>query len=117
MLETRTAPPAAHPARMKLEPYSAEIRLPNLTVGVDSIHYDVFLSPRFVEFARIYLFDLVRQVVNVGLLYGGDRGASRPSRPSILRFARCLLKFCRNRSRAPNFSSPSRRMFSITWRS
>lgn len=80
MLETRTAPPAAHPARMKLEPYSAEIRLPNLTVGVDNIHYDVFLSPRFVEFARTYLFDLVRQVVNVGLLYGGDKGR-KPAKP------------------------------------
>jgi hypothetical protein len=80
MLETRTAPPAAHPARMKLEPYSAEIRLPNLTVGVDNIHYDVFLSPRFVEFARTYLFDLVRQVVNVSLLYGGDKGR-KPAKP------------------------------------
>ncbi|HEV3483163.1 MAG TPA: hypothetical protein VGR97_12645 [Candidatus Acidoferrales bacterium] len=80
MLETRTAPSAAHPARMKLEPYSAEIRLPNLTVGVDNIHYDVFLSPRFVELARTYLFDLVRQVVNVGLLYGGDKGR-KPAKP------------------------------------
>lgn len=80
MLETRTAPPAIHPARMKLEPYSAEIRLGNLTIGVDNIHYDVFLSPRFVEFARTYLFDLVRQVVNVGLLYGGDKGR-KPAKP------------------------------------
>lgn len=87
MLETRTAPPAAHPARMKLEPYSAEIRLPNLTVGVDNIHYDVFLSPRFVEFTRTYLFDLVRQVVNVGLLYGGDKGrrTAKPPEHSLFR--------------------------------
>jgi hypothetical protein len=80
MLETPAALPATHPVRMKLEPYSAEIRLANLTVGVDNIHYDVFLSPRFVEFMRTYLFDLVRQVVNVSLLYGSDKGR-KPAKP------------------------------------
>ncbi|MGA8678452.1 MAG: hypothetical protein WB621_24810, partial [Candidatus Acidiferrales bacterium] len=60
-------------ARMKLESYSAEIRLPNLTLGVDNIHYDVFLSPRFVDFTRKYLQDLVRQSVNISLFYGKDR--------------------------------------------
>jgi len=62
---------------MKLEPYTAEIRLPNLTLGVDNIHYDVFLSPRFVEFTRKYLGDLVRQAVNVNLLYGKERERDR----------------------------------------
>ena len=52
MQDTRIAPAPAHPARMKLEPYTADIRLNSLTLGVDNIHYDVFLSPRFVEFAR-----------------------------------------------------------------
>jgi len=84
MPETRIAPSPAHPARMKLEPYSAEIRLTNLTVGLDNIHYDVFLSPRFVEFTRKYLLDLVRQVVNISLLYGKeqDRSRDRDRRPS-----------------------------------
>ena len=84
MPETRIAPSPAHPARMKLEPYSAEIRLTNLTVGLDNIHYDVFLSPRFVEFTRKYLLDLVRQVVNISLLYGKEqeRGRDRDRRPS-----------------------------------
>ena len=36
---------------MKMEAYSAEIHLAHLTVGLDNIHYDVFLSPRF---DRIY---------------------------------------------------------------
>lgn len=92
MLETRTALSAAHPARMKLEPYSAEIRLGNLTVGVDNIHYDVFLSPRFVEFVRTYLFDLVRQVVNVGLLYGNDRGRKPPKPPEHSVFRKLLTE-------------------------
>jgi hypothetical protein len=76
MPETHIAPSPAHPARMKLEPYTAEIRLPSLTVGVDNIHYDVFLSPRFVEFTRKYLLDLVRQTVNISLVYGNDRTQS-----------------------------------------
>jgi len=84
MLETRIAQPSAHPARMKLEPYTAEIRLANLTLGLDNIHYDVFLSPRFVEFTRNYLLDSLRQVVNISLLYGKDneRGRDRERRPS-----------------------------------
>jgi hypothetical protein len=76
MPDTRIAPSPDHPARMKLEPYSAEIRLPNLTPGVDNIHYDVFLSPRFVDFTKKYLQDLVRQGVNVSLFYGKDRKQS-----------------------------------------
>jgi hypothetical protein len=76
MPDTRIAPSPAHPARMKLEPYSAEIRLSNLTLGVDNIHYDVFLSPRFVDFSRKYLLDLVRQKINISLFYGKDRKQS-----------------------------------------
>jgi len=72
MPDIRIAPQTAHPARMKLEPYSAEIRLTNLTVGIDNIHYDVFLSPKFVEFARNYLLACLRQVVNISLLYGKE---------------------------------------------
>lgn len=76
MPDTNTLPSPAHPARMKLEPYSAEIRLPSLTLGIDNIHYDVFLSPKFVDFARKYLLDLVRQTVNVSLVYGKDKKRS-----------------------------------------
>jgi hypothetical protein len=32
-----------------------------LSIGVDNIHHDVFLSPRFLQAARDYLFDLIRQ--------------------------------------------------------
>jgi hypothetical protein len=73
MSEIRTEASSAHPARMKLEPYSAEIRLEKLTLGLDNIHYDVYLSPRFVEFSRKYLSDLVRQVVNLPVGYGRER--------------------------------------------
>jgi hypothetical protein len=76
MPDTHTLPSPTHPARMKLEPYSAEIRLPNLTLGIDNIHYDVFLSPRFVDFTRKYLLDLVRQTINISLVYGKDKKRS-----------------------------------------
>ncbi len=76
MPELRVAPSPAHPARMKLEPYSAEIRLEGLALGLDNIHYDVYLSPRFVEFTRKYLLDLVRQAVNISLIYGKDKKSS-----------------------------------------
>jgi hypothetical protein len=76
MPDTHTLTSPAHPARMKLEPYSAEIRLPNLTLGIDNIHYDVFLSPRFVDFTRNYLLELVRQTVNISLVYGKDKKRS-----------------------------------------
>src|SRR6202451_2795868 len=76
MPDTHIAPSPAHPARMKLEPYSAEIQLSSLTLGVDNIHYDVFLSPRFVDFTRKYLLDLVRQKINISLFYGKDRKQS-----------------------------------------
>src|ERR1700739_2709435 len=33
----------------------------SLSIGVDNIHHDVFLSPKFVQVARDYLFDLIRQ--------------------------------------------------------
>jgi hypothetical protein len=58
---------------MKLEAYSVEIRLEKLTLGLDNVHYDVFLSPRFVDFTRKYLLDLIRQTTNVSLFYGKDR--------------------------------------------
>jgi hypothetical protein len=76
MPDTHTLSSTTQPARMKLEPYSAEIRLPNLTLGIDNIHYDVFLSPRFVDFTRKYLLDLVRQTINISLVYGKDKKRS-----------------------------------------
>jgi hypothetical protein len=70
---------------MKLEPYSAEIRISRLTLGIDNIHYDVFLSPRFVDFTRKYLLDLVRQTVNISLVYGKDKKRAGPPEHSVFR--------------------------------
>src|SRR6201997_4582459 len=88
MPDTHTLPSPTHPARMKLEPYSAEIRLASLTLGIDNIHYDVFLSPRFVDFSRKYLLDLVRQIVNISLVYGKDK--KRAGSPEHAAFRKLL---------------------------
>jgi hypothetical protein len=92
MPETHIVTTSVHPARMKLEPYTAEIRLTNLTLGIDNIHYDVFLSPRFVEFTRKYLGELVRQAVNVNVLYGKDKDRKQPTSPEHAAFRKMLTE-------------------------
>src|SRR5574337_1773692 len=65
MPERSVLPLSNHPTRIDLKTYSADLPMGTLTVGVDNIHYDVFLSPRFVEFTRAYLLDLIRQTANL----------------------------------------------------
>ncbi len=85
MPDTKIAPALAHPARMKLEPYSADIHLNHLTLGIDNLHYDVFLSPRFVEFTRKYVLDLIRQTINVTLIYGKNLKKTTPPEHAAFR--------------------------------
>ncbi|HEY2645640.1 MAG TPA: hypothetical protein VGI34_01640 [Candidatus Acidoferrales bacterium] len=61
------------PARVNLKPYTAEVPLGTLAVGVDNIHHDVFLSPIFVESTEAYLLELIRQTANVPFLSQTDR--------------------------------------------
>jgi hypothetical protein len=60
-------------ARVNLKPYSAELPLGTLAVGVDNIHHDVFLSPKFVEATETYLLEFIRQTVNLPFLAKTDR--------------------------------------------
>ena len=53
-----TAPDAP---RIELKSYNTTIPMGSLAIGVDNIHHDVFLSPKFVQAARDYLFELIRQ--------------------------------------------------------
>jgi len=61
------------PARVNLKPYSAELPLGTLAVGVDNIHHDVFLSPTFVEATEAYLLEFIRQNANLPFLSQTDR--------------------------------------------
>jgi len=92
MSETKLLAPPTHPPRMKLEPYSAEIRLTGLTLGIDNIHYDVFLSPDFVDFSNKYLLDLVRQTMNVGWLTGKEKSRKQSGTPEHGAFRKQLTE-------------------------
>jgi hypothetical protein len=61
------------PARVNLRPYSAELPLGTLAVGVDNIHHDVFLSPAFMETTEAYLLEFIRQTANLPFLTPTDR--------------------------------------------
>src|SRR5579871_4821186 len=78
MAERIPMPSALTPARIKLKTYVAELPLGTLAVGVDNIHHDVFLSPKFVESTGTYLLDFIRQSANLTFLSQTDRmGADR----------------------------------------
>jgi len=47
--------------RIELASYNLKLPMGTLAIGVDNIHHDVYLSPRFVQAARDYLFELIRQ--------------------------------------------------------
>src|SRR6516225_133334 len=54
-------------SRNALKSYTVSLPMASLSIGVDNIHHDVFLSPKFVHVARDYLFELIRQ--NAGSTY------------------------------------------------
>ncbi len=64
-------------ARPELKSYNVTIPMESLAIGVDNIHHDVFLSPRFVQTARDYLFDVIRQSTSNTYLSGVELRASR----------------------------------------
>src|SRR6202171_1822801 len=54
-------PIATEAARTELKRYNVTIPMGSLSIGVDNIHHDVFMSPKFAQAARDYLFELIRQ--------------------------------------------------------
>src|SRR5260370_33781124 len=61
MVNSILMPSATEAARIELKRYNTTIPMGSLSIGVDNIHHDVFLSPRFVHAPRDYLFDLILQ--------------------------------------------------------
>jgi hypothetical protein len=57
----------------------------SLAIGVDNIHHDVFLSPKFAQAARDYLFDIIRQNTSATYLPGIDLRSVRPPDTSAFR--------------------------------
>src|SRR5467141_2601883 len=63
-------PSATEEALTELKSYNVTIPMGSLAIGVDNIHHDVFLSPKFVQGAREYLFDVIRQYTSATYLPG-----------------------------------------------
>src|SRR5713101_5850829 len=70
-------PSATEEALTELKSYNVTIPMGSLAIGVDNIHHDVFLSPKFVQAARDYLFDLIRQSTASTYLPGIELRSSR----------------------------------------
>jgi len=70
-------PSAAEEARTELKSYNVTLPMGSLAIGVDNIHHDVFLSPKFVQAARDYLFDVIRQYTSSTYLPGIELRATR----------------------------------------
>ncbi|MGD0840010.1 MAG: hypothetical protein ABSA32_02515, partial [Candidatus Acidiferrales bacterium] len=78
MPENLSLTAGANPERINLKPYTAELTLASLAVGVDNIHHDVFLSPRFIETSSTYLLEFIRQSAQLAFLAQTDRRAKKP---------------------------------------
>jgi hypothetical protein len=97
-------PSISEAARIELKSYNVTIPMGSLAIGVDNIHHDVFLSPKFVQASRDYLFDLIRQ--NTSATYfsgielrktkGPDSTAFRKLLSELLQSALTQAKYHKN---------------------
>src|SRR5580692_4204982 len=67
--EILTPIPTEEP-RIELKSYSTTIPMGSLAIGVDNIHHDVFLSPKFVQASREFLFEMIRQTTKATYFSG-----------------------------------------------
>ena len=68
-----------------LKSYNSVLPMSSLTIGVDNIHHDVYLSPKFVQVARDYLFDLIRQNASSTYLSGIEFRSNKPADSTTFR--------------------------------
>jgi hypothetical protein len=83
MVDRVLTPAEKNSTRISLETYTAELPFGTLAVGVDNIHHDVFLSPRFVEYTGAYLLEFIRQAANLSFLTKTEdtKPGRKPLRP------------------------------------
>lgn len=77
-------------ARVDLKSYAAELPLGSLTVGVDNIHHDVYLSPAWSEQTRVYLLEFIRQASK--LTFSVRPGSKPPKGPETGAWKRQTLE-------------------------
>ena len=92
MSELLQAPLAGRPATVHLKTYAAELPLGSLAVGVDNIHHDVYLSPRWTEQTRTYLLELIRQIANLTYSVQRDTRRRHPRGPETGAWKRQLTE-------------------------
>jgi len=69
----------------ELKCYRVTLPMASLSIGVDNIHHDVFLSPKFVQTSREYLFDLIRQNTSSSYLSGIEFRSTKLVDSSVFR--------------------------------
>jgi class 3 adenylate cyclase len=97
-------PSATEAARIELKSYNTTIPMGSLAIGVDNIHHDVFLSPKFVQASRDYLFDLIRQStkatyfsgIELRVVRGPDSAAFRKLLTDFLQSSLTQAKYQKN---------------------
>jgi hypothetical protein len=77
MAEELLTPTPAEATQIELKSYNLTLPMGSLAIGVDNIHHDVFLSPKFVQVAKDYLFDLIRQSTSATYFSGIELRSSR----------------------------------------
>src|SRR5271155_5215517 len=93
MTNETAAPSVSEAARIELKSYSVTIPMGSLSIGVDNIHHDVFLSPKFVQAARDYLFDLIRQSTSATYFSGIElRSVKGPDNATFRKLLTDLLQ-------------------------
>src|SRR6202790_4839302 len=86
-------PSATEAARTELKSYNTTIPMGSLAIGVDNIHHDLFLSPKFVQATRDYLFGLIRQSTKSTYFAGVElRAAKSPDNASFRKLLTDLLQ-------------------------
>jgi hypothetical protein len=99
---TTVSPPRSVP--IELTRYTPELPMATLVAGVDNIHHDVYLSPMFYEATRVFLFDLIRQTVNLTHFPGFERKPMRaPEAASFRRMLGELLQASLTRAKFEKF--------------
>ena len=81
---------SAEAAGIGLKRYNLTIPMGSLAIGVDNIHHDVYLSAKFVQAARDYLFDLIRQNTKAAYFSGIELRAVKA--PDTITFRKLLTE-------------------------
>jgi hypothetical protein len=81
--------PAEHARQMQLTGYRPLLELRDLSIGIDNLRHDVFLSPRYVEsvYSHISLLVAFHGEIQELLMPGDSRLFHRPASPNIVRDA------------------------------